>query len=128
MRLFKPLVIGIVLSAITIIAVLLLPKTRGLEALSILLAAIGAVYVGLALKHGVKAIIFLETIGAAFFILMAFFGNWISPTLTAVGYIGHGVWDLAHHPRGIRLDMPGWYIPFCLAYDWIIGGFILIYF
>jgi hypothetical protein len=49
-----------------------------------------------------------------------------SAWLLAAGYLGHCLWDLVHHRRGIDTAMPWWWVPACLGYDAVIGAYILL--
>src|SRR5262249_45004095 len=42
------------------------------------------------------------------------------------GYFAHGLWDLAHHPRGVPTQVPNWYRLSCIVYDWLVGAFIAV--
>jgi hypothetical protein len=53
---------------------------------------------------------------------LATLGVWRSPLFLAVGYLAHGLWDLAHHQKGIPTRVTAWWPPFCLAYDWVMAG------
>lgn len=66
----------------------------------------------------------MEAAGIAVFVSMAAASLWFaSPALPAAGYLAHGVWDVAHHPRAITTAVAGWYPPFCLVYD-VLGGVV----
>ena len=45
-----------------------------------------------------------------------------------MGYLGHGLWDLIHHGRGVDVRMPWWYVPLCLGYDTVVAIYVLIRF
>jgi len=120
------ILIGLGLSAITIILHLMLSKTKGLELTSFLLVLIGSVYYGFALLSNHKKAIIIEVLVASIFVLMGIFGLWFSPWILIAGLLLHGVWDLAHHnSSGNLVDIPQWYVPFCATYDWTIALYLV---
>lgn len=92
---------------------------------SICLGAIAAIYLGFACSDGRISIMVLEASIATVFIVLACLGLWLAPVLIAIGLIGHGIWDLAHRPRGVTTKLPAWYPPFCAAYDFVFAGIFL---
>ncbi len=123
----KAPIIGFVASIATIAIAALMPKGMALELLFGILVGIAAVYFGFALRDGRKRESLIEFGGIALTLALAALGLWVSPYWLALGYFVHGVWDLLHHPRGIRTEMPRWYVPFCLIYDWLLAGFIVLW-
>ena len=117
--------VGVLLAALTAAVALALPRPLAAEFFAVLLALIASVYVGFGLRASRRGERHAEVAGAAGFVLVAMLGLWVSPYLWVAGLVGHGVWDLAHHPRGLRTEVPGWYPPFCAAYDWAMGAFVL---
>jgi hypothetical protein len=50
------------------------------------------------------------------------------PLLLPITYVAHAGWDLAHHNRA-RLSLvaiPGWYVPWCVVIDVIVGAGLLV--
>lgn len=92
---------------------------------SVALAVIGAIYMGFAFADGRLSIMIIELTAATAFVLLALFGLWVAPVFLAVGLVLHGLWDIAHRPRGITTRMPSWYPPFCAAYDFVFAGVFL---
>lgn len=92
---------------------------------SVALAVIGAIYMGFAFADGRLSIMIVELTAATAFVLLALFGLWVAPVFLAVGLVLHGLWDIAHRPRGITTRMPYWYPPFCAAYDFVFAGVFL---
>ncbi len=120
--------VDVLLAALTAAVALLLPRPLAAELLAVLLALIASVYVGFGLRESRPRERNAEVAGAAGFVLVALLGLWVSPYLWVAGLVGHGVWDLAHHPRGgLRTEVPGWYPPFCAAYDWALGASVLVW-
>ena len=93
---------------------------------SVALAVIGAIYVGFAFADGRISIVILELSVGTAFVVLALLGLWWAPVCIAVGLIGHGLWDLAHRPRGVTTRLPVWYPAFCAAYDFVFAGVFLL--
>jgi hypothetical protein len=93
---------------------------------TVALAVIGAIYVGFAFSDGRLPIVILELSVGTGFLVLALLGLWMAPVFLAVGLVLHGVWDLAHRPGGIPTKLPGWYPPFCAAYDFVFAGVFLV--
>jgi hypothetical protein len=93
---------------------------------SVALAVIGAIYVGFAFSDGRISIVVLELFVGTGFVVLALLGLWLAPVCLAIGLILHGVWDLAHRPRGITTKLPAWYPPFCAAFDFVFAGVFLV--
>ncbi|HBG75152.1 MAG: hypothetical protein A2X25_13110 [Chloroflexi bacterium GWB2_49_20] len=123
----RGLIIGIVGAVATVMIASLLPKPMALELLSIVLGGIAFVYFGFVLMDGRKREMFIEFGNIGLTIALALLGLWVAPYWLAAGYLAHGLWDALHHPRGIQTNIPRWYIPFCLTYDWVVAGFILLW-
>lgn len=47
--------------------------------------------------------------------------------LLPAGYFAHGLWDLAHHRHGPLADILGWWVPYCVIYDWLVGAFLVFW-
>ncbi len=92
---------------------------------AVLLGAIAAVYVGFALADGRLGIVTAEAMVALAFLGTALAGLGLDPVWIGIGLAGHGVWDVLHHPRGIRTRIPSWYPPLCAVYDWILAALFL---
>jgi len=124
----KGLMIGITLALITIIIALFFPVKEEIEFLAVILSAIMAVYLGFVFSNGNNKDIAIEVTNAVFYALLIFAGLWMNPLFLAIGYFWHGIWD-AIHCKGLQIiktRVPNWYIYLCMAYDWIIGAFILV--
>jgi len=119
--------LGLLLAGVTIIIIPLFPTGKALDLLVILLAVIGAIYIGFALKDGRPRETAIELGFALLTILLAIVGLWFSPYILALGYFLHGAWDIIHHPNLIQTHLVRWWPPFCLVYDWLMAGFILFW-
>jgi uncharacterized membrane protein len=124
--LLRPIGIGAALAGCTYVAASLLPAEVRLPVHAVLLAGIAAVYVGFAIADGRTPFLVMQGAGVLAFGALAVAGLSVHTGFLAVGYLLHGIWDLLHH----RTDVPGrqapWYIPLCLAYDWIVGAYLLL--
>ena len=119
--------VGVLLAALTAAVALALPRSLAAELFAVLLVLIASVYVGFGLRESRARERNVEVLTAAGFVLVALLGLWVSPYLWVVGLVGHGAWDLAHYPHGLQAKIPGWYAPFCAAYDWVLGASVLIW-
>ncbi len=117
-------IVGVVMTAPVLGLLWYLSRERALDFLAMQLGAIAAVYIGSSLAAGGVPVLSVEIIGLTAFIAVALFGRWGSPALLAAGYFGHGAWDFLHHLGAISTFLPDWYAPFCLAYDFVVGGFV----
>ncbi len=100
---------------------------HGVEFLAGLLALISAGYVGSALADGRRHVLLIESVACLLVFATALAGLWVSTVWLAVGYFGHGLWDLAHHPHRLGAPVKAlWFPPVCLAFDWIVSAYILL--
>jgi hypothetical protein len=120
------LTVGLALT--TMLIALLLPVEIARLVLGMSLAVIGGIYLGFALAEDKLSSLIVESVQFVVFFLVALGGVTVSWWFLAGGYFAHGLWDFAHHPRGIRTRVPAWYIPACVIYDWLVGGFIVVWF
>ena len=123
----KALTAGLIGAIVTVVVASLLPKPKALELLSAVLVGIAAVYLGFVLLDGRRREMLIEFGNIGLTIALALLGLWVAPAWLAAGYFAHGLWDAVHHPRGVQTKIPHWYVPFCLIYDWIVGGFVLLW-
>lgn len=118
---------GLLLAVATVPVFLALPKPLAQQWGALLLAVIGGAYVGFAARDGRPSANLIELAGALAFAAIGLAGLQSTPLLIAGGYVAHGFWDLFHHRHGPYAHTPHWYIPFCVVYDWIVGGFLLVW-
>ena len=98
-----------------------------------LLAGVGAVYIGFGLQKGNQSQIATEILVAIGFFAAALGGLWVSAWFVPFGWAAHGVWDYAHH-QGSKLAskswkfvaIPVWYPPFCAAADWLVAASLAV--
>jgi nicotinamide riboside transporter PnuC len=89
---------------------------------AMLLSSIGAIYIGFGLLDSSPKNTALEVIIAALFFCIAITGYLVSPVITGVGFLMHGIWDFLHHPKLVTTVVPKWYPPFCAIYDWVLAA------
>jgi hypothetical protein len=112
---------------------LLLSKTQSEQFAALLLAVIGAIYIGFSLQKGNRFQIVTELTVAPGFFAAALVGLWVTPWIVPVAYAVHGIWDYAHH-RGSRLasmpsrlvPIPLGYPPFCAFADWVVAASLAV--
>ncbi|MBI3597405.1 MAG: hypothetical protein HY203_09660 [Nitrospirae bacterium] len=124
MRNIRASILGVVLAVATIVIASFLSKPHALDLFAILLAFIAAVYLGFVLLDGHRREVVIEIVVIALFFVLAILGLWVTPYFLVIGYFAHGLWDVLHHPRAVQTKVVLWWPPFCLVYDWIVGGFI----
>jgi hypothetical protein len=124
--LIRPLIVGVAVGGSTALIAWspLIPDPLALH--SIVLALIGAIYVGFGLSDGRVSMALLEVSVATAFLVLALLGLWWAPILIAAGLALHGLWDLAHRPRGIPTRLPSWYPLFCAAVDFVLAGAFVV--
>jgi hypothetical protein len=120
------LVVGTVLGGATLIIPSLLSADTAFGLLAILLGMIASVYLGYALADGRLRAFQVEYVGMVAFAALATVSlAQGSAVLLALGYLGHGLWDLVHHRREVEVRMPWWYVPVCLGYDTVVAIYVL---
>jgi hypothetical protein len=123
------LVAGALFGGVTLIIPTLLSRDTAFGLLAILLGMITSVYLGYALGDGRLRVFQVEYVGMVAFAALATIALARgSAVLLALGYLGHGLWDLVHHRRGVDTRMPWWYVPVCLSYDTVVAIYVLVRF
>ncbi|HEU4896150.1 MAG TPA: DUF6010 family protein [Actinomycetota bacterium] len=123
------LVAGVIFGGVTLIIPSLLSPNTAFGLLAILLGMIASVYLGYALADGRLRAFQVEYVGMVAFAALATVAlARHSALLLALGYLGHGLWDLLHHRREVEVHMPRWYVPVCLGYDTVVAIYVLIRF
>lgn len=123
----KHALIGVVL-AVVLCSILDQVRTHhGLEFLAGFLALTSAAYFGSALSHGGRRVLLAESLACLAIFATALAGLWVSSLWLAVGYFGHGVWDALHHPHRFGAPVNAlWFPPVCLAFDLVVGAYVLL--
>ena len=125
--------LAVVLAAIFVAASMVwlwfTPVAERRTAEAITLAIIAAIYIGFALAERDAGNLLIEVAFASAIVVVAFIGLAHSPYWLAGGLAAHGVWDLLHHHRhpvlGTR-EVPRWYPPACLVYDFPLAIFVAV--
>ncbi|MDP3723242.1 MAG: hypothetical protein Q8R91_07090 [Candidatus Omnitrophota bacterium] len=99
---------GAFLAGVTISLIMGLPRSRAFGLLAILLAGMATVYLGAALSTDRREQMLLEGMVAGVFVTFATLSVWGSPLFLVVGYLAHGLWDLAHHRSRIPTRIVAW--------------------
>jgi hypothetical protein len=104
---------------------LLLSKTQSEQFAAVLLAFIGAIYVGFGLQTGTRAQFIAEWTALGFF-GAAMVGLWATPWIVPAAYVVHGFWDYAHHQNSRLVPIPSWYPPLCAVLDWVAAAILTL--
>lgn len=131
----KPLIVvtqppywaGGILGLVTILVLLPIPKPQSQQVTALLLAMIAGAYFGFAANDGRQSANLIESVVGLGFGELAFAGLWLEPMLLPVGYFAHGLWDLTHHRHGPLADIPDWWVPYCVIYEWLVGAFLVFW-
>lgn len=124
-RHLREIMVGSLLAAVFILIAHLLPDAQTHEFLSMVLVGIATAYIGFAVADGRRKTFIIEIAGVIGFCICTAIGLWLAPVALVIGYFGHGIWDVVHHPHGIQTHVTRWYIPFCLVFDWVIGAYVI---
>src|SRR5262249_49722802 len=119
-----PFVAGLIAAVVNILIARALPQNRAAEFFNLFMAATSAFYFCSALPAGNTGALAVEiALGAALFGL-AFAGQWWSLKFTAIAFVAHGAWDLAHVTLGLGANAGPVFPVICVAYDWVIAGYL----
>jgi hypothetical protein len=88
------------------------------------LIVIASYYVLFAVMAASGRTLVIEIAIASGFLLLATIGYKKSLWLIAIAIIGHGVFDILHHPLIENPGVPHWWPGFCLVFDVIFGGLL----
>jgi hypothetical protein len=120
----RPVVWGVVVGLLQGASPLALPWLEPATVYALGLAAIAAIYVGLAVADGRANVVAAESVVAGVFVAIAAVAVSGSPWLLVLGLGGHGLKDLWQHRtrfvRGTR-----WWPPFCLVVDSVAAAIIV---
>jgi len=123
----RPTWLGAGLSALLIPVHLFVAQPLSIQISALLLAVIAGAYIGFAAVDGRASALLVELTGAALFSLAALAGLNGYPLAIPIAFMAHAGWDWLHHGRAhFGAAVPGWYIPFCVVIDLLVGGALLI--
>lgn len=97
---------------------------RAKEIMAVLLAVIAAIYAGPAIG-GQALTDQLELVFAIGLIVVSIVSLRSGFGLLALGYVAHGALDIFHGGL-FPTDLPLWYAPMCVGYDWAVAGFLFM--
>jgi hypothetical protein len=117
------LIIGISLGFISILFSRLLKQIDEKAFYGLMLAAIGALYVGL---PGPTQHLYYQLHTSFFFGTLAYLGIRKSMYFMAAGFMLHGTFDLVYSLFPVPDLRPPHYDAFCWSIDWVIGVYLFI--
>ncbi len=123
MVLALPVLAGLLLAGLTLWAFSSLRLSERRWPYAALLAAIAAAYLLFAAYDGRTTAWQIEFAGLVVFFGLALAGLRRRALLT-LGFLLHGGWDVLHHFLPAAAHAPGWYAPFCGAYDLMIAAYL----
>jgi len=123
----REILLGTLFAALAIGFALLLHDAPKRDFFALLLIFIAGVYLGFALIDSRPKYLAIEIGAILVFAVFTLLGLWVTPIFLAIGYFAHGVWDFLHHSK-VQTRIVDWWPPFCVVTDWIIAGYILIWF
>lgn len=116
--------VGAVSSVATLPLHLVLPHEVSVAMAAVVLAVIGAIYIGFALMEPSLRVVVVEGSVGTTFIGFALLGLLWWSFAIPIAYALHGAWDLLHHRNRNFRELarpPRWYPPFCVTFDWIFA-------
>jgi hypothetical protein len=117
--------VGIIASSAMVLLARRLAPGREMLVYGIGLGVTAVAYVGFALALGApREHLERELVGAVLFGTAAVLGTRRWPSLLALGYTAHVLWDLFFHYAGGPAFAPSWYAMFCVGFDLPVGGYI----
>lgn len=118
------LIIGLSLGFVSILFSRLLKQVDEKAFYGLMLASIGALYVGFTWTDTTSFII--NCVQAFFFGTLAYFGIKKSMYFMAAGFILHGAFDFVYSLFPLPDLRPPHYDVFCFSIDWVIGVYLFI--
>jgi len=123
-----PVLAGVVFSALLLPLHWLLPHEASVTMAAVVMGVIAGVYIGYGFADGRSDRIGIEFLAALAFGAGGLLGALWQPWVICAVLVLHGLWDLAHHrsakgdPQGFGAKIPLYYIPLCLAVDWVVAA------
>jgi hypothetical protein len=126
-----PLIIGAFIEGVVQAAIIaglfyLLGARRMMWLAAALLIVAGALYVKFAVSAGQLNALPIEIVGLLITVGFAATGMLRrSPSILAIGWALHPIWDVALHTRGIGTYAPEGYVVACIGFDFVLAAGIL---
>lgn len=101
---------------------------RAKEILAVLLAVIASIYAGPAIGGAIDGSSLTDQLELTFaigLVVVAIISLRSGLGLLALGYLAHGVLDIFHGGL-FPTDLPHWYAPMCVGYDWAVAAFLFM--
>jgi hypothetical protein len=121
-----PVLIGFAL-AVPYYGLFLVHPDGAFDLLSLILAFTGGVYFGAALHGGTRRRLVGEALAGGALTLLAALGLWWTPLWLALGFVAHGLWNLAHHTGAVKHGIRHWFPPMHAAWEWAVAA-LVVYF
>jgi hypothetical protein len=124
----RPLVTGTAIGVGSLAPHYFLSAQASLGFAAVLIGLIAGIYFGFAVMNGSVRDQLVEFNVAGLFAISGILGLLLWPVLLPLAYLGHALWDLAHHNRSrlALVAIPQWYVPWCAVIDVIIGAGLLV--
>ncbi len=97
-----------------------------------ILPPIALIYIGFSIYYQDLSVLPAEIVGVLIFTGFAIIAHFWGGTWLALGYVAHGLWELAHEmfkPGLVKFipwtQVPIGYAAFCLTYDVVVAGYIV---
>jgi Family of unknown function (DUF6010) len=123
----RPVLTSIVVGAVSLLPHAFLSHEASLGFAAVLIALIAGIYFGFAVMNGSARQQMIEFNVAGLFAVAGLLGLLYWPVLLSLAYFAHAAWDFAHHNRArfSLVEIPRWYVPWCVIIDMIIGAGLL---
>ena len=122
----SPVGFGVTLFSVTAPIHLLADTETSITIAAMTLALIGGAYIGLAVADGRPRVFWSELAVALLFGAAAVLGILWHWAALPIGLALHAGWDLMHHNSHRLARIPKWYVPFCVVYDLLAAGFLIL--
>ena len=122
----SPVGFGIAIFSVTAPIHLLTDTETSISIAAITLALIGGAYIGFAVADGRPRVFWPELAVATLFGAAAVLGILWHWAALPLGLTLHAGWDLMHHNSHRLARIPKWYVPFCVVYDLLAAGFLVL--
>jgi hypothetical protein len=118
-----PIIIGIIGALAQILLFEFLKQFNKNSIYALTLAGIGFLYVGF--TWTAIPTVFITSIQAVVFVLIAYFGLVKNTGILAAGYFLHGLWDIIYPFWGDTALIPPHYDWFCMSLDFTVGIYLI---